>query len=181
MNTCSKRQTFTGTPYWMAPEVILAQKYDGKVMISLLLFGFATLDINPPSFSKADVWSLGITAIEMAEMLPPLSSIHPMRVLFMIPRSPPPQLSPEKNWSADFKDFVSQCLTKEVEKRPSAEELLQVLCFCLSILFLLTALLIPFLRLPTAHVYCRCKTQRSYDPTDREGQQNHRAARIQIL
>eukprot|EP01097_Dermamoeba_algensis_P007198 TRINITY_DN4510_c0_g1_i2.p1 TRINITY_DN4510_c0_g1~~TRINITY_DN4510_c0_g1_i2.p1 ORF type:complete len:317 (-),score=63.69 TRINITY_DN4510_c0_g1_i2:14-964(-) len=99
----SKANTFTGTPYWMAPEVILGERYDGK----------------------ADVWAVGIMAIEMAEMIPPLHHIHPMRALFMIPGNPPPTLKHPNNWSKNFNEFISKCLTKEVSGRPTAEEILE--------------------------------------------------------
>jgi serine/threonine protein kinase len=98
----SKRNTFIGKPYWMAPEVVQEDKYDGQ----------------------ADVWSLGITCIEMAEGAPPLSNVHPMRVLFMIPRDPPPKLKEPHKYSSDFVNFVSQCLTKDPNQRPTAEALL---------------------------------------------------------
>ncbi|KAM9954379.1 hypothetical protein ACTFIW_003920 [Dictyostelium discoideum] len=101
-NTFSKRNTFVGTPYWMAPEVIQENKYDGK----------------------ADVWSLGITAIEMAEGLPPNSNVHPMRVIFMIPREESPALTDKSIWSDRFQDFISKCLTKDPAERPTAKELL---------------------------------------------------------
>lgn len=101
--TMAKCDTFTGTPYWMAPEVIQQNQYD----------------------YKADIWSLGITCIELAEMLPPLSEIHPMRALFLIPSSPVPKLTDQKKWSKDFHDFISKTLVKEPEKRLSAEELLK--------------------------------------------------------
>lgn len=101
--TMAKCDTFTGTPYWMAPEVIQQNMYDGK----------------------ADIWSLGITCIELAEMLPPLSDIHPMRALFLIPTAPLPKLSEPEKWSKDFHDFLSKTLVKEPEKRLSAEELLK--------------------------------------------------------
>lgn len=101
--TMAKCDTFTGTPYWMAPEVIQQNQYD----------------------YKADIWSLGITCIELAEMLPPLSEIHPMRALFLIPSSPAPRLSDQKKWSKDFHDFISKTLIKEPEKRLSSEELLK--------------------------------------------------------
>ena len=75
---------------------------------------------------KADVWSMGITAIEMAEMLPPFHNTHPMRVLFMIPRNPAPKLSDATKWSETFQSFLALCLTKDPRARPTPTELLMV-------------------------------------------------------
>lgn len=133
--TMARRNTSVGTPYWMAPEVIaceqqLDQSYD----------------------SRCDVWSVGITAIELAEGDPPLSDIHPMRALFQIPRNPPRKsiaqivsgasfytffkkkknpptflahLAKPEMHSAQLCDFVSECLVKDMEKRPFAKQLLR--------------------------------------------------------
>jgi len=102
MKDTTKHHTVIGTPFWMAPEVI-EEQYD----------------------NKADIWSLGITAIEMAEGHPPYWNIHPMRAIFLIPNRPPPKLKDEEKWSPEFIDFISKCLTRAPDQRPSAIQLLQ--------------------------------------------------------
>lgn len=93
----------------MAPEVLQSTEYNGK----------------------ADIWSLAITAIELAVGEPPHSNVHPMRAIFAIPNSDPPTLPDPSQWSADFNDFLKVCLVKNPEKRPSATELLKTHPFIL--------------------------------------------------
>ncbi|XP_071026338.1 TRAF2 and NCK-interacting protein kinase-like isoform X10 [Oncorhynchus clarkii lewisi] len=105
--TVGRRNTFIGTPYWMAPEVIACDENPE-----------ATYDF------KSDLWSLGITAIEMAEGAPPLCDMHPMRALFLIPRNPAPRLK-SKKWSKKFQSFIESCLVKSHGQRPNTEQLLK--------------------------------------------------------
>ncbi|XP_026220025.1 mitogen-activated protein kinase kinase kinase kinase 4 isoform X4 [Anabas testudineus] len=105
--TVGRRNTFIGTPYWMAPEVIACDENPD-----------ATYDY------RSDLWSCGITAIEMAEGAPPLCDMHPMRALFLIPRNPPPRLK-SKKWTKKFFSFIESCLVKNYTQRPPTEQLLK--------------------------------------------------------
>jgi len=102
-STISRCGTIIGTPFWMAPEVIRD---------------------NPTGYdAKADVWSLGITTIELAEGQPPYSNLHPLRAIFLIPSKPPPTFNEPERWSANLVAFVSACLQKEPDVRPSSADL----------------------------------------------------------
>ncbi|XP_063637580.1 myosin-IIIa isoform X4 [Pan troglodytes] len=107
-STRHRRNTSVGTPFWMAPEVIACEQ-----------------QLDTTYDARCDTWSLGITAIELGDGDPPLADLHPMRALFKIPRNPPPKLRQPELWSAEFNDFISKCLTKDYEKRPTVSELLQ--------------------------------------------------------
>ncbi|XP_064465697.1 STE20-like serine/threonine-protein kinase [Ornithodoros turicata] len=107
-HTLQKRDSFIGTPYWMAPEVVLCETYRDQ-----------------PYDYKADIWSLGITLIELAQMEPPNNEMNPMRVLLKIQKSDPPTLAQPSKWSKNFKDFLALCLIKDPHQRPSAEDLLK--------------------------------------------------------
>ncbi|XP_046598274.1 serine/threonine-protein kinase 10 isoform X2 [Neodiprion lecontei] len=107
-HTLQKHDTFIGTPYWMAPEVVLCE----------------TFRDNPYDF-KVDIWSLGITLIEFAQMEPPNHEMSPMRVLLKIQKSDPPRLDQPGKWSKDFNEFVAKALIKDPAARPTADELLK--------------------------------------------------------
>ncbi|NWZ68998.1 STK10 kinase, partial [Acrocephalus arundinaceus] len=108
MKTLQKRDSFIGTPYWMAPEVVMCE----------------TMKDTPYDY-KADIWSLGITLIEMAQIEPPHHELNPMRVLLKIAKSDPPTLSCPSKWSLEFRDFLKKALDKNPETRPSAAQLLE--------------------------------------------------------
>jgi len=99
----TKMKTVVGSPYWMAPEVISIGTYD----------------------NRADIWSLGVTCIEIAEGCPPRGDQHPMRVIRMIPTLPPPTLKEPNKWSKEFKDFLTRCLQTKPQNRASCKELLK--------------------------------------------------------
>nr|XP_045223170.1 myosin-IIIb isoform X7 [Macaca fascicularis] len=106
-STRLRRNTSVGTPFWMAPEVIACeQQYDSSYD------------------ARCDVWSLGITAIELGDGDPPLFDMHPVKTLFKIPRNPPPTLLHPEKWCEEFNHFISQCLIKDFERRPSVTHLL---------------------------------------------------------
>uniref|UniRef100_A0A8B9K4D5 non-specific serine/threonine protein kinase n=1 Tax=Astyanax mexicanus TaxID=7994 RepID=A0A8B9K4D5_ASTMX len=106
--TLAKRKSFIGTPYWMAPEVAAVERKGGYNHL-------------------CDIWAVGITAIELAELQPPMFELHPMRALFLMTKSSfqPPKLKDKVRWSNNFHNFVKLSLTKNPKKRPSAEKLLQ--------------------------------------------------------
>ncbi|XP_049882060.1 mitogen-activated protein kinase kinase kinase kinase 5 isoform X2 [Pectinophora gossypiella] len=106
--TINKRKSFIGTPYWMAPEVAAVERKGGYNQL-------------------CDIWACGITAIELAELQPPMFELHPMRVLFLMSKSgfKPPQLKERERWSALFHAFLKLALTKNPKKRPTADKLLQ--------------------------------------------------------
>ncbi|XP_004428100.1 PREDICTED: STE20-like serine/threonine-protein kinase isoform X1 [Ceratotherium simum simum] len=106
--TIQRRDSFIGTPYWMAPEVVMCETSKDR-----------------PYDYKADVWSLGITLIEMAEIEPPHHELNPMRVLLKIAKSEPPTLAQPSKWSSNFKDFLKKCLEKNVDSRWNTSQLLQ--------------------------------------------------------
>ncbi|XP_051887204.1 mitogen-activated protein kinase kinase kinase kinase 5 isoform X1 [Pristis pectinata] len=105
--TIAKRKSFIGTPYWMAPEVAAVEKNGGYNQL-------------------CDIWAVGITAIELAELQPPMFDLHPMRALFLMSKSgfQPPKLKDKMKWTATFHSFLKIALTKNPKKRPTAEKLL---------------------------------------------------------
>ncbi|XP_024589531.1 mitogen-activated protein kinase kinase kinase kinase 1 isoform X1 [Neophocaena asiaeorientalis asiaeorientalis] len=105
--TLARRLSFIGTPYWMAPEV-------------------AAVALKGGYNELCDIWSLGVTAIELAELQPPLFDVHPLRVLFLMTKSgyQPPRLKEKGKWSAAFHNFVKVTLTKSPKKRPGATKML---------------------------------------------------------
>ncbi|XP_041424596.1 STE20-like serine/threonine-protein kinase isoform X2 [Xenopus laevis] len=106
--TLQRRDSFIGTPYWMAPEVVMCE----------------TSKDRPYDF-KADVWSLGVTLIEMAQIEPPHHELNPMRVLLKIAKSEPPTLAQPSRWSPEFNDFLKKCLEKNLDARWTTAQLLQ--------------------------------------------------------
>uniref|UniRef100_A0A8C7FUP3 non-specific serine/threonine protein kinase n=1 Tax=Oncorhynchus kisutch TaxID=8019 RepID=A0A8C7FUP3_ONCKI len=105
--TIAKRKSFIGTPYWMAPEVAAVEKNGGYNQL-------------------CDIWAVGITSIELAELQPPMFDLHPMRALFLMSKSSfqPPKLKHKTKWTTAFHNFVKVSLTKNPKKRPTAEKLL---------------------------------------------------------
>ncbi|XP_062284082.1 STE20-like kinase b [Scomber scombrus] len=106
--TLQRRDSFIGTPYWMAPEVVMCE----------------TSKDRPYDF-KADIWSLGVTLIELAQIEPPNHEMNPMRVLLKIAKADPPTLMQPSRWSPEFSDFLKRCLDKNVDNRWNPTQLLQ--------------------------------------------------------
>ncbi|XP_017147516.1 serine/threonine-protein kinase 10 isoform X4 [Drosophila miranda] len=107
-HTMQKHDTFIGTPYWMAPELVLCETFRDN-----------------PYDHKVDIWSLGITLIELAQMEPPNSEMSPMRVLLKIQKSEPPKLEQPSRWSKEFNDFLKKSLVKDPQLRPTSDVLVQ--------------------------------------------------------
>uniref|UniRef100_A0A6Q2Z044 non-specific serine/threonine protein kinase n=1 Tax=Esox lucius TaxID=8010 RepID=A0A6Q2Z044_ESOLU len=106
--TLQRRDSFIGTPYWMAPEVVMCETSKDR-----------------PYDYKADIWSLGVTLIELAQVEPPNHEMNPMRVLLKIAKAEPPTLMQPSKWSPEFSDFLRKCLDKNVDNRWNVAQLLQ--------------------------------------------------------
>ncbi|XP_046885704.1 STE20-like serine/threonine-protein kinase isoform X3 [Hypomesus transpacificus] len=106
--TLQRRDSFIGTPYWMAPEVVMCETSKDR-----------------PYDHKADIWSLGVTLIELAQIEPPNHEMNPMRVLLKIAKSEPPTLMQPSRWSPEFSDFLRKALDKNVDNRWGTAQLLQ--------------------------------------------------------
>ncbi|ELR20083.1 Serine/threonineprotein kinase [Acanthamoeba castellanii str. Neff] len=118
-NTMAKKNTVIGSPYWMAPEYAAAATAAAAATQRII-----SSKADEGYDMRADIWSLGITAIEMADTEPPRYDIHYARVIFIIAQKPPPTFKNEKEWSAQFLDFTAKCLQKDPKDRPTAKELL---------------------------------------------------------
>ncbi|XP_046859318.1 mitogen-activated protein kinase kinase kinase kinase 3-like [Xenia sp. Carnegie-2017] len=103
----AKRKSFIGTPYWMAPEVAAVERTGGYDQ-------------------KCDIWAVGITAIELAELQPPLFELHPMRALHLISKKnyTSPTLKVKSKWTDEMHHFIKMSLQKNPKKRPPADKLL---------------------------------------------------------
>uniref|UniRef100_A0A674CZR8 non-specific serine/threonine protein kinase n=1 Tax=Salmo trutta TaxID=8032 RepID=A0A674CZR8_SALTR len=128
--TLQRRDSFIGTPYWMAPEVVMCETFKDR-----------------PYDYKADIWSLGVTLIEMAQIEPPNHEMNPMRVLLKIAKADPPTLMQPSRWSPEFSDFLRKCLDKNVDNRWNVAQLLQVMVTHLLPPFALTFPFVPSLHL----------------------------------
>uniref|UniRef100_A0A8C7TUP1 non-specific serine/threonine protein kinase n=1 Tax=Oncorhynchus mykiss TaxID=8022 RepID=A0A8C7TUP1_ONCMY len=135
--TLQRRDSFIGTPYWMAPEVVMCETFKDR-----------------PYDYKADIWSLGVTLIEMAQIEPPNHEMNPMRVLLKIAKADPPTLMQPSRWSPEFSDFLRKCLDKNVDNRWNVAQLLQVMVTHLFPPFALTFPFVPspYLLFSSAHL-----------------------------
>lgn len=153
-STMGKRNSFIGTPYWMAPEVAAVDRTGGYDQM-------------------CDVWAVGITAIELAECQPPLFELHPMRALYLISKRnyTPPTVKDKSKWSSSMREFIKLSLTKNPKKRPSCEKLLQTSSFCQprQVRGLLTELLDKFTELKQKKKYRYNKEDTSEDEEKKGG------------
>ncbi|CDW52473.1 mitogen activated protein kinase kinase kinase [Trichuris trichiura] len=125
--TVGRRNTFIGTPYWYNTTTLTVDNISSHPANSRMAPEVIACDENPDATydSRSDLWSLGITSLEMAEGQPPLCDMHPMRALFLIPRNPPPRLKIPKKWSKKFHSFIETVLVKDYHQRPYTEQLLR--------------------------------------------------------
>uniref|UniRef100_A0A674D1D5 non-specific serine/threonine protein kinase n=1 Tax=Salmo trutta TaxID=8032 RepID=A0A674D1D5_SALTR len=149
--TLQRRDSFIGTPYWMAPEVVMCETFKDR-----------------PYDYKADIWSLGVTLIEMAQIEPPNHEMNPMRVLLKIAKADPPTLMQPSRWSPEFSDFLRKCLDKNVDNRWNVAQLLQVMVTHLLPPFALTFPFVPSLHLLSSSGHKRAPSDASVASSEDE-------------